>query len=248
MIYVGLDDTDTLDDPGTNQLARHLVRELADDFQGRIILRHQLLEDPRVPCTKKNGCASILFEAVGWTPPTKFGGTADRWAVPTLLIDRLRDIIIPWCPPGSDPGFCVTTSVPPVIAEWGVRCQRELVTQQEARQIAADNGIHLEGLGGTEDGVIGALAAVGLMSTKNDGRVVYFGSSNEDWYDVTGCLEVEDILARGVDEILTADSHQPLVAGTVDIGKRLRPNYRNGKIVLYVARNEAPHWEAVRVT
>jgi tRNA(Ile2) C34 agmatinyltransferase TiaS len=235
MIYVGIDDTDTLDDPGTNQLARHIVRELVDDFQGRMILRHQLLEDPRVPCTKKNGCASILLEAVNSSADTE------------QLIDRLRHIIIAWCPAGSDPGFCVATSVPPAVAEWGLRCQRELVTQQEPRQIAAENGIHLEGLGGTEDGVIGALAAVGLMSTKNDGRVVYFGAANEDWYDVTGCLEVEDILARGVDEILTADSHQPLVAGTVDIGKRLRPNYRDGKIVLYVARNEAPHWEAVRI-
>ena len=61
MIYVGIDDTDTLDDPGTNQLARHMVRELAGQFRGRMILRHQLLEDPRVPCTKKNGCASIAF-------------------------------------------------------------------------------------------------------------------------------------------------------------------------------------------
>ena len=72
--------------------------------------------------------------------------------------------------------------------DWGLRCKRELVTQSEARQIAADHGIYLEGLGGTEDGVIGALAAVGLMATKNDGRVVYFGSGGEDWYDVTGCL------------------------------------------------------------
>lgn len=258
MIYVGIDDTDTLDDPGTNQLARHLVRELADDFQGRIILRHQLLEDPRVPCTKKNGCASILLEPVdevGWVearrdPPLMNQESVGLVPRPTLqtLVDRLRHIIIPWCPAGSDPGLCVTTQVPSAVAEWGLRCQRELVTQQQARQIAAENGIHLEGLGGTEDGVIGALAAVGLMSTKNDGRVVYFGAANEDWYDVTGCLEVDDILARGVDEILTADSHQPLVAGTVDIGKRLRPNYHNGKIVLYVARNEAPHWEAVRMT
>lgn len=236
MIYVGLDDTDTLDDPGTNQLARHIVRELAGEFSGRMILRHQLLEDPRVPCTKKNGCASILLEAVNSSVGVE------------QLVDRLRHIIIPWCPAGSDPGFCVATHVPPVVSEWGTRCQRELVTQQEARQIAAENSIHLEGLGGSEDGVIGALAAVGLMSTKNDGRVVYFGAADEDWYDVTGCLEVEDILARGVDEILTADSHKPLVAGTVDIGKRLRPNYRGGKIVLYVARNEAPHWEAVRMT
>ena len=35
MIYVGIDDTDTLDDPGTNQLARHLVRELAGSYTGR---------------------------------------------------------------------------------------------------------------------------------------------------------------------------------------------------------------------
>src|SRR4051812_31276378 len=44
MIYVGIDDTDTLDDPGTNQLARHLVGELSNEFEARLILRHQLLQ------------------------------------------------------------------------------------------------------------------------------------------------------------------------------------------------------------
>src|SRR5690349_12956758 len=109
MIYVGLDDTDTLDDPGTNQLARHLVRELADEFDGRIILRHQLLEDPRVPCTKKNGCASIAFEpAVGSVEiaETHRADGVSRQARHTILIDRIRDLMIPWCPAGSDPGLC----------------------------------------------------------------------------------------------------------------------------------------------
>jgi hypothetical protein len=237
MIYVGLDDTDTLDDPGTNQLARHIVRELAGQFSGRMILRHQLLEDPRVPCTKKNGCASILFEARG----------EDANSI-AQLIDKLRDLIIPWCPCGSDPGFCVASAVPEAVKGWGLRAQRELVTQHEARQIARENNIHLEGLGGTEDGVIGALAAVGLMATKNDGRVVYFGNSEQDWYDVTGCLEATDILGRGIDEILTIDAAERLSTGTIDVGKRLRPNYRDGKIVLYVARGEHSHWEAVRRT
>jgi hypothetical protein len=50
-----------------------------------------------------------------------------------------------------------------------------------------------------------------------------------------------------VNEILVWNTGQPLTAGTVDIGKRLRPNYRRGKVVLYVAQNEALHWEAVRV-
>ena len=239
MIYVGIDDTDALDDPGTNQLARHLVRELAPLIKGQMILRHQLLEDPRVPCTKKNGCASILF-VQPLAPALKWENEL------TIYIDKMRETILDWCPSGSDPGFCVARNISPAVVEWGLRCQRELVTQQEARKIAAENLILLEGLGGTEDGVIGALAAVGLMATKNDGRVIHFQSAGADWYDLTGCLDVNEILAHGVNEILIADTGEPLTTGIVDIGKRLRPNYRQGKIVLYVAKNESPHWEAVR--
>jgi hypothetical protein len=235
MICVGIDDTDTLDDPGTNQLARHIVREVAAMFRGRMILRHQLLEDPRVPCTKKNGCASIEFEPVG-------SASTDE------LTDALRTIIRPWCPRGSDPGLCVAENVPPAVVDYAVRCQRELMKQSTARRLAAECRIHLEGLGGTEDGVIGALAAVGLMATRNDGRVVYFGSEGADWYDVTGCLDVGEILSRGVDDVLHVESGERLTAGTVDVGKRLRPNYRKGRIVLYVARNDTSDWHAVRLT
>jgi tRNA(Ile2) C34 agmatinyltransferase TiaS len=252
MIYVGLDDTDTLDDPGTNQLARHLVRELSDEFVGQIIVRHQLLEDPRVPCTRKNGCASIVLEAVGCVEAAE---THDSLGVSpkaqhTLhrLIDELRSMIIPWCPAGSDPGLCVTERVPPAVIEWGKRCKRELVTQSEARQIAAEHDICLEGLGGTQDGVIGALAAVGLLATRNDGRVVYLGSSGEDLYDITGTLSVESILARGISEILDVETGSPVTYGAVEIGKRLRPNYRDGRVVLYAARRNEREWEAVRVT
>jgi hypothetical protein len=236
MIYVGLDDTDTLDDPGTNQLARHLVRELSDAFVGQIIVRHQLLEDPRVPCTRKNGCASMLFER-------RAEGSKSE-----ILIERLREIIIPWCPAGSDPGLCASERVPPAVIDWGRRCKRELVGQEEARRIAAEHGIHLEGLGGTQDGVIGALAAVGLLATGNDGRVVYLGSGGEDLYDITGRLSVESILARGITEIHDVDSGARVFDGFVEVGKRLRPNYRDGRVVLFAARRSEFEWEAVRVT
>src|SRR6185436_587915 len=98
MIYVGIDDTDTLDDPGTNQLARLMVRELADQARGRMILRHQLLEDPRVPCTKKNGCASIAWEPIGQFSRERF-------------IASVRRMVVSWSPKGSDPGLCVAESV-----------------------------------------------------------------------------------------------------------------------------------------
>jgi hypothetical protein len=236
MIYVGIDDTDTLDDPGTNQLARHLVCELAGDYNGQLILRHQLLEDPRVPCTKKNGCASIRFD----------GGATTLNELATF-IERVRALIVPWCPAGSDPGLCVTTTVTSAISDWGLRCQRELVSKDQAEEMAAENDVFLAGLGGTNDGMIGALAAVGLMATKNDGRVIYRGASGQDWYDVTGRLEVEQILSCGVDEVLSVESGESLISGTINIGKRLRPNYRHGKVVLFVERGEGSRWEAVRV-
>ncbi|HEY2148026.1 MAG TPA: hypothetical protein VGH32_08820 [Pirellulales bacterium] len=237
MIFVGIDDTDTLDDPGTNQLARHLVRALADSFQARIVTRHQLLEDPRVPCTRKNGCAAIEFEPVYQS--TEAG-----------LATRIRRLMLAWCPRGSDPGLCIARSpIPDSVIEFGRDCQRRLMTQFEARHLAASCRIHLEGLGGTEDGVIGALAAVGLINTRNDGRIIWLGSATKDHFEVTGLHDVAALIAVGVDEVRTRGDQQVVNSGSVDVGKRLRPNYRDGKVVLYVSPVPGPtsHWLAERV-
>ncbi|MGD9637059.1 MAG: hypothetical protein AB7G28_13625 [Pirellulales bacterium] len=234
-IFVGLDDTDTLDTPGTNQLARHLVRELAPIARGRLILRHQLFEDPRVPCTKKNGCASIELESLG---P----------AALTDLVARLRDLILDWIPSRSDPGLAIAESIPPEIATWGQRAKCELLTQKEARALADAHNIYLEGLAGTQDGVIGALAALGLLSSRNDGRVVYLSSpAHDDALDITGLLDVDTVLARGIDAVVDCDTGEPVSSATIEVGKKLRPNYRAGRILLYAARRDNGTYEAIRV-
>jgi len=46
MIYVGIDDTDTLVDPGTNKLAQHLVRELAGAV-GRVVVHDEHIHRDR---------------------------------------------------------------------------------------------------------------------------------------------------------------------------------------------------------
>jgi hypothetical protein len=237
MIYVGIDDTDMLDSPGTNKLARHLVEQLRHEFVCRRVVRHQLLEDPRVPCTRKNGCASIELKQLS-------GAATD----PEALADRIRPIMLAWCPAGSDPGLCIATAVSDEVVEWGRRVKRELVTQAEAREIAAAAGVFMQGLGGTNDGVIGALAAVGLNATRNDGRVVYLGGNAEDLLDVTGSLSVEAILARGIDEVRSVETNERVMRGEVLLAKRLRPNYRGGRVVLYVARQAENIYEAVRIT
>jgi hypothetical protein len=233
VIYVGIDDTDTLDTPGTNQLARAMVRHVAGQYRCWLIVRHQLLEDPRVPCTSHNGSASI-----GLLPEVHCSIES--------LIEQLRAVMCDWFVPGSDPGLCVAAAVPQAVTEFGRRCQRELVDQQEARDLAVRHGLYLEGLGGTEGGVIGALAAVGLAAGGGDGRIVHIGQWPDD---LTGPQEVAQLGERGV-EVRCVETGTLVTSGLIDVGKHLRPNYREGRIVLFVrpAQESCPsEWVAVRL-
>lgn len=224
MIFVGIDDTDTLDSPGTNQLAKSLVARVAGSHHCRFILRHQLFFDPRVPYTSKNGSASI------WLDPLP-GANVRVGDLIAILRDEMRSHFVP----GSDPGLCVTEVVPEDVTNFGHRCQRELIDQRDARSLAARHSIHLEGLGGTEGGVIGALAAVGLAAGRNDGRVVVHGT----WPDkLTGPQPIAVIHARGI-EVREAASFAVVDQGVIDIGKKLRPNFRDGRVVLFVERADA---------
>jgi hypothetical protein len=244
MIYVGLDDTDTLDSPGTNQLAKSIVADLADRFECVLILRHQLLYDPRVPFTSKNGSASILLK-----PIADDLKAAPEEAVCDVVFEVFRTGLQERFIPGSDPGMCIASNVPRAIIAFGLRCQRELISQTLPRQLARDHNIRLEGLGGTEDGVIGALAAIGLAAGRNDGRVVKLGTWPDD---LSGPHPVETLTAREV-LVRDVDNEEPVRKGSVDVGKHLRPNYRNGEVVLYVESrggpmsNKTEHWQAVRL-
>jgi len=235
-IYVGIDDTDVLDSPGTNKLARHLIRSLADDYESILAVRHQLLLDPRIPYTSKNSSASLLFKARGK------GSVED-------LAAKIRTLMLDWFVEGSDPGLCLSSAVPEEITRFGRRCQAEIVVQEDARRLAAEHGIYLEGLGGTEGGVIGALAAVGLVAGGNDGRVVSIGHWPDD---LSGPVEFGVLCARGV-EVRHAETQEPVRSGRIDVGKHLRPNYRGGRIVLFVTPvpqdpPPAAPWQAVRLT
>ncbi|MCA9117894.1 MAG: hypothetical protein KDA79_22640, partial [Planctomycetaceae bacterium] len=163
MVYVGIDDTDMPDTRGTNQLAKQIAAELAADWHCELIVRHQLLDDPRVPYTSQNGSASLLFRRNHLPGPESSstgenGSGQERDALKETCRRILRECFVE----GSDPGLCVTVQVPPEITSFGLRCQQELVHRQEAEDLAMQHGIYLEGLGGTCGGMIGALAAVGL--------------------------------------------------------------------------------------
>jgi len=78
---------------------------------------------------------------------------------------------------------------------------------------------------------------VALLAGGDDGRVVHLAGWS--WPDpFAGPQAVEDIRARGVEEIRASDGVTRVERGTVDVGKHLRPSYRGGRVVLFVEPNE----------
>lgn len=219
--YIGIDDTDTLESRGTGHLARVIAEVLSQDFNIHGVTRHQLLDDERVPMTAKNSCACIVFEG-------------DDYPLSEIAL-YARKIMLDDFQPGSDPGLCVSKDVPDEVIKFGYRVKNELVKQDDARNLARKTGMYLEGLGGDENGVIGALAAVGLFVQGNDGRYVLVGSIRE----LEGLQPVSRVKKAGVAEVLTSKGFH-VAAGQIQTEK-MRPARRAHQPILFV-KPENNYW------
>jgi tRNA(Ile2) C34 agmatinyltransferase TiaS len=231
MYFVGLDDTDVLESRGTGQLARQIAAALEANYRVLGVTRHQLLVDPRVRCTKNNSCAAIVLEPVG---DRNGDGTLDS------LLSRVRAMMLADFQPGSDPGLCVAHKVPRAVVEFGRRAKEHLVTLPEAWSLAESYGLRLTGLGGDNSGAIGALAAVGLAATGEDGRYVMVGSSRS----LTGLQPVEALLQAGVAAVETRQGER--VARGLVLTDKLRPARRRGQPVAIVEW-ASDHWVPLKL-
>ena len=238
MIFIGIDDTDIVETPGTNQLARVILKRLGAIARDSVIIRHQLFFDPRVPYTSHNGSASIQL-------PNASPADTEH------LAETIRQVMLEWFVIGSDPGLCIASVASEEMKAFGQRCKSEVVAQSEARAIAERAGCYLEGLGGTEQGVIGALAAVGLIVGGEDGRVVHLSSWPYPDDAFSGPRSINEIYSRSVHQIKQLNSGKAVNGGPIDIGKHLRPSWRGGEIVLYVEAapdsDSSVPWRAVKI-
>jgi tRNA(Ile2) C34 agmatinyltransferase TiaS len=227
-LYIGLDDTDVFDSPGTGRLARELAAQLAVRWQLVGVTRHQLLNDPRVPMTARNSANVIHLEM-------------DETSLDlTLLADEVVEWLLAHFTPGSDPGLCLAFSLPPAVAEFGRRAKIELVTQAEARQLADRHNLILRELGGDGGGIIGALAAVGLAATGEDGRFIWVRQIR----DLQGVQPVEALVAAGVAGVQTL-AGEAVAGGLINTTNKIRPALRDGQPVLLVEPAGA-HWRVVQ--
>jgi hypothetical protein len=237
-VLVGIDDTDNLTSPGTGWIAQRLQKELATQGLGEPlgITRHQLLRDPRVPYTSHNSSACLALATPGAPHLDAIEGCAAQF-----LRDHAAE--------GSDPGLAIvaTDVAQPdrqALTAFGSAAKREIIDQTTARTLAAQHEVLLSGHGGTEDGVIGALAAVGLHLHGSDGFFLWMPDIRDmrpGW-----CTYQHLIHTLPIDDARTLDGHRPTPQTTVEISPWIRPLLLGGHAVLLLERieatNAAPTW------
>ena len=221
MIYVGIDDTDTLDSRGTGRLARNIAAKLSEKHEIFGVTRHQLFVHPDIPFTSHNSCAVIHVDATETELEEIFLRTK------TLMLEDYVE--------GSDPGLAVATAdqIGSALVAFGLDAKTLILTQERAREVAASTKIRFEGLGGNEGGVIGAIAGLGLAFLKNDGRFLLKGKNRE----LSGTHTVQEVIGAGIDEILTLRG-EVVKEGKILIPKNATPSFVQGKAVLFVEQSE----------
>lgn len=225
-LLIGIDDTDNLETRGTGFRARQLAAALEQEGLARAsgVTRHQLLVDDRVPYTSHNSSACL-----------QVGALAPREA----LLDFCRAFLLEIAAEGSDVGLCIAAPAQADEAiDFALSAKAELVGQPRARATAERCDIALEGLTGTRDGIIGALAAVGLFRHGDDGRYIWLRNIRE-LHDT--CVTIGELRAQtGVDAVAEIDG--PDVTSREDarvsLGSWARPVRVSGRSVLLVERSK----------
>ncbi len=222
---IGIDDTDNPESRGTGHLVRNLCLYLSENgiFKTDIIVRHQLYVHPSIPYTSHNSAASVSGTLL--TDHAALSATCATYLLENAAM-------------GSDAGLCIIGAVSQLqkdrLISWGLRAKKEILTEAQAYNLAKACGIFLEGVTGRKTGVIGALAATGLLLSGEDGRVLWMNELRE----TEGLLTAADIKKRiGIDLIMTTDNQILSENDLVYMSNWNRPIMRNHKTVFFVEQH-----------
>lgn len=231
VLFLGIDDTDDATSRGTGYQARRLGEALATRRQAnlRSITRHQLLIDPQIPYTSHNSSVCLVFDAAEGSILNLHDFVARELESHSVY--------------GSNVGICIATYqiIDISVEDFGYAAKCEVLSQEIAYKLARDRGIILKGITGNGAGVIGALAAVGLRKSGEDGRFIWLPGLR----GLSGTYTVHDLTRLlGVD-IITNSGEAPPKTVEINTGEWVRPILRQGRPVLLVEEVEQDgriHW------
>ena len=230
-IYIGFDDTDILGSAiGTGKLARRYVKLIPEACSVWGVVRQQLLVDPAIPYTSHNSSACVIIEC----PDISFVE-----ALKSAAVAHIESMSLP----GSDPGLCLAVEddpALPALQSFGLLCTAKIVSQQDARHAAGR--AHLSGHGGTNDGIIGAAAAVGLTASGWSGRFIEYAHLRA----FPDRIAVSELMQNGIRVVsLDRDACTPDPEDVVDTKGWLRPRLWGHEVVLPVRPAGAGLWESL---
>lgn len=221
ILLIGIDDTDNLESRGTGFLARCLAEELRkkDMAIPLSVSRHQLLVDPRVPYTSHN--SSLCIKAELKSHLEDVAAFADDFS-----LERSAE--------GSDVGVCVVRDrdVTEKIVKFGWSAKTTVLNQPAARALADEESIHLVALRGTGDGIIGALAGVGLRFSNKDGRFPWLPGVREVEEGVYTTADLFKLTA--LEAIQTLDGAVPSESELIYVTDWTRAVMKDGRATLLI--------------
>ncbi len=225
---LGVDDTDSSKSPTTGELVRGLAELLMTERTAEPlgVTRHQLLAKKPIPYTGHNSAACLLVDAEDMEG----------------IWETARDYLAFRSEANSNVGMGISRweAVTHDVSAWGKRAKAEVLTADEARQVAGKARVRLVEMKGDGTGIIGALAAIGLHREGNDGRFLWLPGL----LGLQGKCSVDDIFERsGIDRVCSLEGIELPITEVVEVGEWIRPVLRNGQATLYV--EETKHGWAV---
>ncbi len=234
-LLIGIDDTDNKESRGTGYNSRQLAAAIEAENLGHVlgITRHQLFVHPDIPYTSQNSSACLEV-------------TSDKY---NEVINFCRKFMLDIGADGSDVGLCIVerNKVSEEIIKWGIDAKSIVLKMKDAIENAKRNEIYLEGLTGTKDGIIGALAAVGLRTGGNDGRFIWL-NSKKNLRDIEyGIYDVEELVNKaGINIVQPIGKEVVNLKDKVYLNEWARPVLRNNSSVLLVEKiknNNSYEWK-----
>ena len=230
-VYIGFDDTDIVEaDYGTGKVARRFEKVLPAQCKIWGVVRQQLLVDPAIPYTSHNSSACVVVDC----PDSSYVD-----ALKSAAIKHIEAMALP----GSDPGLSVVVEgdlALPALEQFGRQCTARVVTLKDA--VKAAGSAHLSGHGGTNGGMIGAAAAVGLTASGWSGRFIEYDGLR-DFPDevIVAALMQKNIRVISLDR----DACCPRPEDMVNTKGWLRPRLWGHDVVLPVKPAGAGLWESL---
>jgi len=220
-LLIGIDNTDNRTTRSTGFTGRHLAALIRAEKLGIVhgVTRHQLLRDEQIIYTNDNSAICIEVSSPS---------SDELWEFCKHCIADARV-------PDAISGICMldADSVPSDVIEWGKSTKIKFIEEALVIPLMEKHHIQWASYNNDTNGLIGALAAVGLRASGNDGRFIFI--DDKDLHKIVGFFMVSELMSDfEIGKILTLNGKPTEPDAVVEVGHWFRPILINHQKVLYV--------------